>query len=224
MKRFILLIIFILFQCSKDQILDPDEVILIFPTNHNNCSSSIIIDESRSQVDFTWSEALNTDQYEIVIENQSNKLQTKKISLKNNTSIILERGFNYSWWVISKSNKSSITAKSLTWQFYLEGPSILEHLPFSAVLLDPKNEEEINLNNENKYILKWSGNDLDDDIDFYSLYLGNSMGEMEILENNIKNQEIELELSKQKTYYWKILTIDLKGNNSSSQIYSFQTK
>ena len=50
------------------------------------------------------------------------------------------------------------------------------------------------------------------------------MGEMEILENNIKNQEIELELSKQKTYYWKILTIDLKGNNSSSQIYSFQTK
>ena len=224
MKRFILLIIFILFQCSKDQILDPDEVILIFPTNHNNCSSSIIIDESRSQVDFTWSEALNTDQYEIVIKNQSNKLQTKKISLKNNTSIILERGFNYSWWVISKSNKSSITAKSLTWQFYLEGPSILEHLPFSAVLLDPKNEEEINLNNENKYILKWSGNDLDDDIDFYSLYLGNSMGEMEILENNIKNQEIELELSKQKTYYWKILTIDLKGNNSSSQIYSFQTK
>ena len=224
MKRFILLIIFILFQCSKDQILDPDEVILIFPTNHNNCSSSILIDESRSQVDFTWSEALNTDQYEIVIKNQSNKLQTKKISLKNNTSIILERGFNYSWWVISKSNKSSITAKSLTWQFYLEGPSILEHLPFSAVLLDPKNEEEINLNNENKYILKWSGNDLDDDIDFYSLYLGNSMGEMEILENNIKNQEIELELSKQKTYYWKILTIDLKGNNSSSQIYSFQTK
>ena len=224
MKRVILLIIFILFQCSKDQILDPDAVILIFPMNHNNCSSSIIIDESRSQVDFSWSEALNTDQYEIVIENQSNKLQTKKISLKNNTSIILERGFNYSWWVISKSNKSSITAKSLTWQFYLEGPSILEHLPFSAVLLDPKNEEEINLNNENKYILKWSGNDLDDDIDFYSLYLGNSMGEMEILENNIKNQEIELELSKQKTYYWKILTIDLKGNNSSSQIYSFQTK
>lgn len=224
MKRVILLIIFILFQCSKDQILDPDAVILIFPTNHNNCSSSIIIDESRSQVDFSWSEALNTDQYEIVIKNQSNKLQTKKISLKNNTSIILERGFNYSWWVISKSNKSSITAKSLTWQFYLEGPSILEHLPFSAVLLDPKNEEEINLNNENKYILKWSGNDLDDDIDFYSLYLGNSMGEMEILENNIKNQEIELELSKQKTYYWKILTIDLKGNNSSSQIYSFQTK
>ena len=151
-------------------------------------------------------------------------MQTKIISLKNNTSIILERGINYSWWVISKSNKSSITAKSLTWQFYLEGPSIVEHLPFSAVLLDPKNEEEINLNNENKYILKWSGNDLDDDIDFYSLYLGNSMGEMEILENNIKNQEIEIELLKQKTYYWKILTIDLKGNNSSSQIYSFQTK
>jgi hypothetical protein len=224
MKKFILLIIFILFQCSKDQILDPDAVFLIFPTNQNNCSSSTIIDESRSQVDFSWSEALNTDQYEIVIENQSNKLQTKIISLKNNTSIILERGINYSWWVISKSNKSSITAKSLTWQFYLEGPSIVEHLPFSAVLLDPKNEEEINLNNENKYILKWSGNDLDDDIDFYSLYLGNSMGEMEILENNIKNQEIEIELLKQKTYYWKILTIDLKGNNSSSQIYSFQTK
>jgi len=224
MKRFILLIIFILFQCSKDEILDPDPVFLISPTNQNNCSSSTIIDESSSQVDFIWTEGLNTDQYEIVVENQSNKLQTIKTSLENNTSIILERGINYSWWVISKSNKSSITAKSLTWQFYLEGPSIIEHIPFSAVLLAPQNEEEINLNNENKYLLKWSGNDLDDDIDFYSLYLGNSIAVMEILENNIKNQEIELELLKEKTYYWKILTIDLNGNNSSSQTYSFYTK
>ena len=88
-------------------------------------------------------------------------------SLENNTSLILDRGINYSWWVISRSNKSSITAKSLIWQFYLEGPSIIEHIPFSAVLFSPQNEEQINLHNQNKYIFKWSGSDLDDDIDFY---------------------------------------------------------
>ena len=224
MKRFSLLIIFILFQCSKDEILEPDSVFLISPTNQDRCSSSTILDESKSQVDFSWSESLNTDQYEIIIENQSNNLQIKKTSLKNNISLILERGINYSWWVISRSNKSSITAKSLTWQFYLEGPSIIEHIPFSAVLLTPENQEEINLNDQNRYILKWRGNDLDDDIDYYSLYLGNSIDEVNIIENKIKNQQVELELLKQKTYYWKILTIDLKGNNSSSQIYSFYTK
>jgi len=224
MKRFSLLIIFILFQCSKDKILEPNSVFLISPTNQDNCSSSTILDESKSQVDFSWSDSLNTDQYEIIVENQSNNLQKKKTSLKNNISLILDRGINYSWWVISRSNKSLIAAKSLTWQFYLEGPSILEHIPFSAVLLTPENQEEINLNDQNKYILKWSGNDLDDDIDYYSLYLGNSTSEVNIIENNIKNQQIEIELLKQKTYYWKILTIDLKGNNSSSQIYSFYTK
>ena len=224
MKKFILLIIFISFQCSKDKILEPDSVFLISPNNQDNCSSSTILDESKSQVDFNWTEGLNADQYEIIVENQSNNLQIKKTSLKNNISLILERGINYSWWIISRSNKSSITAKSLTWQFYLEGPSILEHIPFSAVLLTPENQEEINLNDQNRYILKWRGNDLDDDIDYYSLYLGNSIDEVNIIENNIKNQQVELELLKQKTYYWKILTIDLKGNNSSSQIYSFYTK
>ena len=224
MKRFIVIITFILFQCSKDQTLEPDSVFLISPTNQDNCSSSIIIDESKSQVDFSWSQSLNTDQYEIVVENQSNNLQLKKISLENNTSLILDRGINYSWWVISRSNKSSITAKSLIWQFYLEGPSIIEHIPFSAVLFSPQNEEQINLNNQNKYIFKWSGSDLDDDIDFYVIYIGNSIDEMEIIENNIKSQEVELELQKQKTYYWKILSVDSKGNSSSSQIYSFYTK
>ena len=224
MKRFIVIITFILFQCSKDQTLEPDSVFLISPINQDNCSSSTIIDESKSQVDFSWSQSLNTDQYEIVVENQSNNLQLKKISLENNTSLILDRGINYSWWVISRSNKSSITAKSLIWQFYLEGPSIIEHIPFSAVLLSPQNEEEINLNNQNEYIFKWSGSDLDDDIDFYDLYIGNSIDEMEIIENKIKSQEIKLELQRQKTYYWKILSVDSKGNNSSSQIYNFYTK
>ena len=224
MKRFILLITFILIQCSKDQILEPDPVFLISPNNQDNCSSSIIIDEINSQVDFSWSKSLNTDQYEIVVENQSNNLQLKKISLENSTSLILDRGVNYSWWVISRLNKSSITAKSLIWQFYLEGPSIVEHIPFSAVLLAPQNEEEINLNDQNKYMFKWSGSDLDDDIDFYDLYIGNNVDEIEIIKNNIKSQEIELELQKQKTYYWKILSTDSKGNSSSSQIYSFYTQ
>ncbi len=79
-------------------------------------------------------------------------------------------------------------------------------------------------NNQNEYIFKWSGSDLDDDIDFYHLYIGNSIDEMEIIENNIKSQEVELELQKQKTYYWKILSVDSKGNSSSSKIYSFYTK
>ena len=84
MKRFIVIITFILFQCSKDQTLEPDTVFLISPTNQDNCSSSTIIDESISQVDFSWSQSLNTDQYEIVVENQSNNLQLKKTSLENN--------------------------------------------------------------------------------------------------------------------------------------------
>ena len=53
MKRFSLLIIFILFQCSKDKILEPDSVFLISPTNQDKCSSSTILDESKSQVDFS---------------------------------------------------------------------------------------------------------------------------------------------------------------------------
>jgi len=224
MKKFILLIFFILYGCSKDEILDPDSVFLISPSNLNQCSTSTIIDDKKSQVDFSWTESLKTDKYELIVENQLNKLQTKKISLNTRTSIVLDRGINYSWWVISKSNKTSITAKSEIWQFYLEGLSIYEHIPFPTVLLDPKNDEDIDLNDENKYLLKWNGNDLDDDIDYYNLFLGTSVNDIELLESNIKDEEIELELLRQKKYYWKIATFDSNGNSSISQIYNFNTK
>ena len=61
MKKFILLILFILYGCSKDEILDPDSAFLISPSNLNQCSTSTIIDDKKSQVDFSWSESLKTD-------------------------------------------------------------------------------------------------------------------------------------------------------------------
>ena len=89
-----------------------------------------------------------------------------------NASVILPGAAPYQWFVRSKSTLTPTTSDSSSWQFYLEGDPNSSHFPFPANLLVPQDKTTIVLNN-NSFNLEWQGNDLDDDIIFYDLYLGN---------------------------------------------------
>jgi hypothetical protein len=224
MKNKILLFLTLLASCNTDKIIEPEPPVLLLPANFDSCNSATIIDKIRSQVVFEWYPSDNSDKYELVIENNVSKLQTKKNSFLTNIPVVLIRGVPYSWWVISVSNESLLTSKSEVWQFYLEGPSIVNHLPFPANLIDPKNKEEVNLNTESKYTLRWIGNDLDDDIESYKLIFGDSLTELEVIQQDIKTMDLEIILTKGKVYYWQVISIDSEGNSSSSQVNEFVTK
>ena len=221
MKLKFLLILILFFSCKKEVIPDPEAVILSSPRNGDSCTTALNIDLEESQVTFSWNQSLHTDSYEININNLDNGEILKKGTVLNSESIILKRGFPYSWWVFSKSENSPIISKSPIWVFYLEGHSKSSYLPFPAKLLSPGFEEQVNLDN-GRFIFQWEGRDLDNDIISFDFYLGEDIDELKLINSNLTGTSIEIELESGKNYYWKIITTDSKGNSSSS-LGSFST-
>ena len=122
----------------------------------------------------------------------------------------------------SSSQSSLIITKSQVWNFYLESVSQLSYLPFPAELKSPDNNSTVSLV-QNKLNLIWNGSDLDNDISHYSLKFRIGENELSIIEENIKENSLEISLLPNTKYYWQIITFDYKGNNSFSQIYNFST-
>ena len=216
------LIFVFVFSCKKEVIPDPKAAILSSPQNGDSCNTSLDLNQEESQVTFQWSQSLHTDSYEININNLNNGEIQKKETVLNSESIILKRGFPYSWWIFSKSEKSEIISKSQIWVFYLEGVSQSVYLPFPARLISPSFEEEITLNNS-KFFFQWEGRDLDNDIISFDFYLGEDIDELKLIRDGLTGTGVEIELEQGKNYYWKIITKDSNQNTSSSALGSFST-
>jgi hypothetical protein len=218
---FLILLSFVI-ACEKEVIITPNPPLLIGPENNNNCSSETVISSKKSQVDFSWQTALNADEYELVIRNIDTNLDTKLTTFRLFSAVVLDRGQQYSWWVISKYIEDETFSKSSVWNFYLEGPQLSSRFPFPATLLIPKANEQISLN-DGKYIFRWESTDLDEDIIEYDIYLGTDPVELTLLAERLSLNSVELSLNSNQFYYWKIITRDSEGNVSSSPIEGFKT-
>ena len=221
LKLKFLLILLFLFSCKKEVIPDPESVVLSSPKNADACTSAININQEESQVSFSWNTSLHTDSYEININNLDNGEIFKKETISNSESIILKRGFPYSWWVFSKSENSPIISKSQIWVFYLEGNSNSSYIPFPARLISPGPNDQVNLDN-GRFTFQWEGRDLDNDIISFDFYLGEDIDDLKLINSGLTNSTFETELEAGKNYYWKIITKDSKENTSSS-LGSFST-
>ena len=139
-------------------------------------------------------------------------------------SIILTSGAPYQWYVISKSSLTQVEGKSPIWYFYLEGNPQASHFPFPAILLAPSDELIVSLNASNAFTFEWEGNDLDNDIQSYDFYLGNSSSSLNREREAITSQQVTIVLISNTVYFWQIISKDLQGNRSLSETYQFQTQ
>ena len=139
-------------------------------------------------------------------------------------SIVLTSGTPYQWYVISKSSLTLAEGKSSIWYFYLEGNPQESHFPFPAILLVPSDELIVSLNASNAFTFEWEGNDLDNDIQRYDFYLGTSSSSLNKEREAITSQQVTLVLIPNTIYFWQIISKDLQGNQSTSEIYQFQTQ
>tara|TARA_B100001093_G_scaffold349595_1_gene334159 strand:- start:156 stop:836 length:681 start_codon:yes stop_codon:yes gene_type:complete len=217
-----LILLLLAIACEKEVIVTPDPPLLIGPQNNNSCTSDIVISSLRSQVNFSWQAALNADDYELVIRDIETNSDIQLNTFRTFNSVILDRGNQYSWWVISKYNADQTFSKSLVWTFYLEGSQKSSHFPFPANLLNPKSNEQISLN-DGKYIFRWESTDLDKDIIEYDVYLGTNLDELTLMAERLSLNSIELSLNSNQFYYWKVITKDSEGNVSSSPVEGFKT-
>ncbi len=223
MKKLVALFFIFLFSCGPDPIPDPQAVFLLAPENFNNCTSASRINNIEREVTFRWTAALFSESYELNVQNTI----TQEIFISStallNTSLILPGASTYQWFVRSKSSLTPVTVDSSSWQFYLEGDPKSSHVPFPAVIIEPQDRATVELSNTNSYLFIWEGNDLDNDIISYNIYLGRDPKELLLKEEKIKSSQYSIVLEPDSEYFWQIITLDENQNQSKSSIFSFQT-
>ena len=222
MKRYYWVLLLMLVACKKEVIPDPESVLLLAPENNNNCTTAIRVSDQQSQVNFSWQESLHTDEYELVVRDILTNVDQKKLTLRFSSSIVLENGKQYSWWVNSKSFQTENIAKSQVWTFYIEGIPTSSHFPFPAKLLSPENNTQVSLEN-GVLTLRWEAVDLDNDVVDYDVYLGPDPDDLELALENLTTNSISATLIPDRYYYWKVATRDKQGNISNSDIGVFRT-
>jgi hypothetical protein len=223
MKKFIIFFMVFFCGCGPDPIPDPEAAILLSPENLNNCSSASRVNDSERQVRFQWTKALFAERYELIVKNSVTQESFYINTTLLNESLILPGASPYQWFVRSKSSLTPVTKDSNSWQFYLEGDPNTNYLPFPAILLAPQDNATVSLSDSDSFLLEWEGNDLDDDIISYDLYLGIDPNQLTLKEDKINSTEFSIILELDNKYYWQIITHDESQNQSKSSIFSFQT-
>ncbi len=233
-KGIVLLVtICLMYSCSKSSTAEPTgpaptAATLSKPEKDNACVP-VSTTSTTGVVRFEWAASQNTDSYTVVVANSLTKTEKKSTVSTTETTLILDRGAPYSWWVLSGATGRTATTKSEVWGFYLEGVQQQNHAPFLAKLINPVNGGlGFTAFNTNYVEFTWSGSDLDNDISHYQFHLGTSTSTLKLIKDNITHTNSETQSfntlpaeGKGKTYYWRIITVDKKGIESLSEIHSF---
>jgi len=188
------------------------------PANDEVCLTGVSVNVTQSEVAFSWNISQHTDSYNAVVKNLNSGQSSNYNTNTNDTSITLNKGEPYSWYVVSKSNSVSQTAQSDTWKFYLAGDGTINYAPFPASIVHPTPGSTVN--GVTTY-LKWEGNDVDNDIASYDVYLDQTDG-TSLIGNSAIQQIENVAVTSGKTYYWKVITKDDQANSSDSGVFSFK--
>ncbi|NIJ45872.1 hypothetical protein FHR24_002343 [Wenyingzhuangia heitensis] len=203
---------------SEEMVLEPQKAVLVYPAENEECEGGIVVSDTEAVLEFKWQKAENADSYLLKVESLNTGVVKEFTANTNFKEVNLLRGVPYSWSVVSLKKGSQITATSSLWEFYMAAEGVENYIPFPAKLLNPTNEEIIVTSS---VTIEWSGNDVDNDIKEYELYLDtNSNPTTKHATTNLQTVE-NISLITGTTYYWKVVTKDLAGNSSNSQVYSF---
>lgn len=199
----------------------PAKALLIFPAKDEACITGSNASSNTSSVVFSWNGAANADAYEVNVKNLTTGAYMPPMTTSNTQlTITLLKNTSYSWFINSKSSLTSATTQSDTWKFYNSGPGEASHPPFPADLLTPSFGQSITPAS-GKISLSWIGGDVDNDISSYDIYFG-TISQPPLYQSNVQLNTLNgISAISNTTYFWKIVTWDSKGNNSTSSTYQF---
>lgn len=221
MRKAFLFLLILCIGCRKDPEPLPGKAVLLLPRNNEICADGVIVSASRSKILFKWDAAKNSNSYVLSIKNLDNGQISTHSTDKTQLELELDRNLAYSWFITSKNTQINKEISSDLWKFYNPAPAQTSFSPFPAELTAPRYGEVIPLSTTT-VTLRWSATDLDGDIDSYDVYLGNTNVPV-LFRSGLKTAVLaDLVLDRNKTYYWKIITRDTKGNRSNSDVYLFK--
>ena len=220
------ILVLLLVHCQKTELpADPEVANLISPVDKETCLDGVSINDTQSNVNFVWGTATGALSYELEIANLLTQSTQLYSSDTNELSIALSKAEPYSWSVRSIGETGTTPSVSDPWKFYLAGDAVVNYAPFPAELITPRSGANTTPDINNLVILRWAADDVDNDLNRFEVYL-------DAIDGTTLNQEIaylaqetqlEVEVENNTVYYWKIVAIDLNGNQSSSGVYTFRT-
>ena len=220
------ILVLLLVHCQKTELpADPGVASLISPVDKQMCLDGVSINDTQSNVNFLWGTATDALSYELEIANLLTQSTQLYSSDTNEISIALSKAEPYSWLVRSIGETGTTASVSDPWKFYLAGDAVVNYAPFPSELITPRSGANTTPDINNLVILRWTADDVDNDLNRFEVYLdaidGTTLNQE--IEYLAEETQLEVEVENNTVYYWKIVAIDLNGNQSSSGVYTFRT-
>jgi hypothetical protein len=225
MKRILgfIVILFIVSCGKKAPVPAPGKASLTTPLKDQPCLTGTVISATESTVTFSWAAADNTNSYDLSIRNLLTQTEVTQAVATNSATVKLLRNTPYSWYVTSKSAKTSAVTKSDIWKFYNAGPGVVTYAPFPAEITAPAFGAAMEAGTT-KVNLSWKGSSVSSNIVAYDVYFGPSNNPA-LYRNHITDSFVnDVTVGANTTYYWRVVTIDANGNISDSGTYNFFVK
>lgn len=226
MKKYFLAIlsITVLAGCGGDDPpKPPTAATLVFPENNSECTTGESLNATQSRVTFSWNTSDNTDSYQLNVTRLSSSATQTFTTTATSLAVTLEKGVAYSYSVLSLSEDvPDEPAQSQTFRFYNAGDGIENYAPFPATIISPASGQTVNASG-GSLILSWQGNDIENNIVNYEVYLGTTTNPPFVANTNTATTYTVSGLTPGTVYFWRILTEDSDGNTSESELYQFKT-
>lgn len=226
MMRFLVLITCLFMavtSCKKKSAANPPEaVLLVFPEENSECTTGVDIGEETSRVEFRWDLADNTETYELRVTNIATGTVQTIVSASNSAQLPLAKGEQFSWLVRSRNSEVEQTVSSEEWYFYNSG-SRTTFAPFPAAIISPASSDNVFKDINNEVELSWSASDLDNDIASYEVYFSVEIPTIDLIrELSSAVTSINVSVTSDTVYYWRVVVIDDEGNKSDTGVYTFK--
>jgi hypothetical protein len=202
----------------------PTAASLSLPEKNKICESGISISTNQAEITFTWAAGTNTESYDLLVTDlNTNVAQTISNISAASQKVALNKATPYSWKVVSKSSKTTVTATSDSWNFYLAGASIVNYAPYPAEITAPTVSIYPTITN-GKVTISWKGSDPESDTLTYTLFVDLVDGKQtpSAQFTNITASSVDVPVTTGKIYYFRVKSSDGK-NSSYSVIYQFRT-
>ena len=220
-KSGFLVFLFLLIQsCGVDSDVleyanDEINITLIFPENDSECTEGVIVSETQSELVFKWEDNNDNGPYTVHLTNLLSSQTEFILSDATEVAITLDRGVAYSWYVTGKVNSSSEI-----WTFYNEGPGLESTIPYPATAISPVSGATISQTSTTVNLI-WASEDPDNDIISYDLFFG-EVKDPELYGTDLTETRFnDIPVEAGKVYYWKVVTKDSVGNESTSEVFNF---
>ncbi|MBN2744857.1 MAG: hypothetical protein JXR39_13275 [Marinilabiliaceae bacterium] len=208
--------------CSGDDATPPPgAVVLVSPAGSEVCvKGKTTSGTTTSLVAFSWKAAEGAENYRVDVTNLNTQAKVSQTVKGVTFSTALDVNAYYSWQITALNGGGE--SSSDAFGFYLSGTPDSNYAPFPAELTFPAMDAVLSAGSESALSVsfQWMGTDLDNDVAGYLFYIDQADASTQV-GSLLTSGSVTHALERGKTYFWKVVTTDKAGNNSTSAVASF---